>query len=1039
MEPPEAPGRVEVLEVASRWVSVAWGAPYSGHAPISHYVVQFHEDELGDSPWSNVTVGGGSRTARLGALRPATSYTIRLLAVNDVGAGPPSESTMAVTLQEAPSGPPTDVVAEPTSSESILIRWKPPLVSYSHGEILGYQVAFREVSSATPGAQQVRSVRGRNRLEVTLPSLRQYTRYEVSVRAFNLVGSGPSSPQLYVTTLEGVPDMPPQDLRCTALTSQSVRVRWEPPPLEHRNGVVEGYKVFYKHANPRQGNNTSTTASLCACDCTITAGGSPDVEVKKTTNLETNLHGLTKFTNYSVRVLGFTAAGEGVRSSPIYCTTEEDGACPETMSVLQDVHKDTVFGDRELIFEARRLKEFQRYEFWVTAATVVGEGPSSPRVSQSPISRVPARIASFSRRVVAGAGQSVVLPCHAVGLPAPSRSWRGPSGGSIPSGSHHLKVLPDHGLALAQLRLEDAGNYTCLAENVFGRDEVMYGVTVQVAPSPPVLVAGSSTAHSLALQWRVPDTGGSPITDRKMYSLEGIKCGSTYKLYLTATNAVGTGKPSQTISASTKGGAPKVPVQDDFLVVNSTSVTLILEAWPSNGCPLLYFVVEYRPRGQSEWTLVSNNVQQEEMVIPDLAPANWYAVRVSAHNDAGSSQQEFVFATRTRAGEIIVPDLTPDVSEQQSTLYAHLNVIIPIISGIICTIAVSICVCIFVHRRNYSGYKQGDAVYGAKSLAELENQRNSDQQGVDHGQPGQLYSPSPARKGDSSLSGQKGSDTSGQDYEICPYATFSLPGAGSNTPNNTKTMDYSIQFQTFSQQECYAGQPRPGTSSRSGGKHEYYARVRGKSNSSRSSGDIKMALPRTSKSPPDGLSLEISCISSQQTLPMSVATASNSGGRSKSPTTVYPSRARSCDRSDSDSSGAESKAPQYRLPPSGHRTPHTPHNDCAFELDSSTESTEASPEVNLRPRRSGSSGGGMVARRGAPSSRCFGQQKKSGCSGSGCGQEMVPLQPPSGFSDCQQELSEAECDRRETGVSLPLFRHEELEQELSTLVHRYTL
>ncbi|CAG2062358.1 unnamed protein product, partial [Timema podura] len=147
--------------------------------------------------------------------------------------------------------------------------------------------------------------------------------------------------------------------------------------------------------------------------------------------------------------------------------------------------------------------------------------------------------------------------------------------------------------------------------------------------------------------------------------------------------------------------------------------------------------------------------------------------------------------------EIIVPDLTPDVSEQQSTLYAHLNVIIPIISGIICTIAVSICVCIFVHRSarspqdsrfmganpdgvngfflsdknpNYSGYKQGDAVYGAKSLAELENQRNSDQQGVDHGQPGQLYSPSPARKGDSSLSGQKGSDTSGS-YMIDDHST----------------------------------------------------------------------------------------------------------------------------------------------------------------------------------------------------------------------------------------------------------------------------
>jgi hypothetical protein len=54
-------------------------------------------------------------------------------------------------------------------------------------------------------------------------------------------------------------------------------------------------------------------------------GLSSDVEVKKTTNLETNLHGLAKFANYSVRVLAFTTAGEGVRSSPVHCTTEEDG------------------------------------------------------------------------------------------------------------------------------------------------------------------------------------------------------------------------------------------------------------------------------------------------------------------------------------------------------------------------------------------------------------------------------------------------------------------------------------------------------------------------------------------------------------------------------------------------------------------------------------------------------------------------------------------------------------------------------------------
>jgi hypothetical protein len=80
-----------------------------------------------------------------------------------------------------------------------------------------------------------------------------------------------------------------------------------------------------------------------------------------------------------------------------------------------------------------------------------------------------------------------------------------------------------------------------------------------------------------------------------------------------------------------------------------------------------------------------------------------------------------------------------------------------------------------VWHRHYAGYKQGDPGYGAKSLAELENQRNNDQQGGNHGQSGQLYSPSPARKGDSSLSGQKGSDTSGMsstgkdNHWLCQY------------------------------------------------------------------------------------------------------------------------------------------------------------------------------------------------------------------------------------------------------------------------------
>lgn len=41
------------------------------------------------------------------------------------------------------------------------------------------------------------------------------------------------------------------------------------------------------------------------------------------------LEGLEKYTNYSIQVLAFTSAGDGVRSEQIYVRTKEDGRRPE--------------------------------------------------------------------------------------------------------------------------------------------------------------------------------------------------------------------------------------------------------------------------------------------------------------------------------------------------------------------------------------------------------------------------------------------------------------------------------------------------------------------------------------------------------------------------------------------------------------------------------------------------------------------------------------------------------------------------------------
>ena len=65
------------------------------------------------------------------------------------------------------------------------------------------------------------------------------------VQAINHVGAGPASEEVTQHTAEGTPEQPPQDVTCTSLTSQSVRVSWSSPPLASANGVIKGYKVVY--------------------------------------------------------------------------------------------------------------------------------------------------------------------------------------------------------------------------------------------------------------------------------------------------------------------------------------------------------------------------------------------------------------------------------------------------------------------------------------------------------------------------------------------------------------------------------------------------------------------------------------------------------------------------------------------------------------------------------------------------------------------------------------------------------------------------
>ena len=91
---------------------------------------------------------------------------------------------------------------------------------------------------------------------------------------------------------------------------------------------------------------------------------------------------------------------------------------------------------------------------------------------------------------------------------------------------------------------------------------------------------------------------------------------------------------------------------ENFIKVNSTSAHLLLSSWKTMGCPISHFEIQYKPKIQPEWALFSNSISGEEtfVVLNELKMATWYALSISAHTQAGTTQREYIFSTLTITG-----------------------------------------------------------------------------------------------------------------------------------------------------------------------------------------------------------------------------------------------------------------------------------------------------------------------------------------------------------------------------------------------------
>ena len=80
---------------------------------------------------------------------------------------------------------------------------------------------------------------------------------------------------------------------------------WKLPPVDLRNGIIKGFKLFYIRKSSRK-------------PATIIITNNGTINAKDVT-------GLDKYTEYEFQVLAFTFVGDGPNSSVEIIRTKEDG------------------------------------------------------------------------------------------------------------------------------------------------------------------------------------------------------------------------------------------------------------------------------------------------------------------------------------------------------------------------------------------------------------------------------------------------------------------------------------------------------------------------------------------------------------------------------------------------------------------------------------------------------------------------------------------------------------------------------------------
>ncbi|XP_031751431.1 receptor-type tyrosine-protein phosphatase delta isoform X38 [Xenopus tropicalis] len=233
---PKPPGTPMVTESTATSITLTWDS--GNPEPVSYYIIQ-HKPKSSEEQYKEID-GVATTRYSVAGLSPYSEYEFRVVAVNNIGRGPPSEPVMTRTSEQAPSSPPRNVQARMLSSTTILVQWEEP--EEPNGQIQGYRVYY-----TMDPTQHINSWTKHNVADsqiTTIGNLEPQKTYSVKVLAFTSVGDGPLSNDIQVITQTGVPSQP-LNFKAEPESETSILLSWTPP----RSDTISSYDLYYKEGD----------------------------------------------------------------------------------------------------------------------------------------------------------------------------------------------------------------------------------------------------------------------------------------------------------------------------------------------------------------------------------------------------------------------------------------------------------------------------------------------------------------------------------------------------------------------------------------------------------------------------------------------------------------------------------------------------------------------------------------------------------------------------------------------------------------------